>query len=1031
MRRQKKITKTFYRQKVRPLPLLLALQLALPIQALGQSSESIMGGAQKVANMVGKTANTFIQAQQQRLAQQQAQAQMAQVQQALAIKPVDPTQVPPIFSQNGCIVLQARTERPNSSMSCQRPLNDQLFQQGFYDAIMMTAENNANTFENFLTQGHERFTTQGIGCYEKAQNQLATQLKAREEMLRQMKESIEQRIEAFKKLAENDLNEIKKADILLNGDKSSLSAREREKFNKALQDFRFENQFADNSCKTLMPGSTFGEVGQSMGLRGIEAQLTQNKDDMDAQAFFGKKGQYEADIRKLADEASKNIRERRSFDPSKTESVFAGIQTQAISAKTPALETSVSAVMADINLKQSEQNEKLKQSLGEGNPLMGVSQQAAQGSDIEAALESWERQQKNSCFTRHLNEFGGVEGFIGRIRDPQISDKANREGDSAYKNYISQIISDPNLSIEEKVERASRNQQGLGGRHMIQLGKSSVIRGQVIGGSTRINPADMIKIMAQDCRDGFEQDQSATGFTPRQQIESVREYARAQQALKQEFASSLKTQIIQSMIDCPENTSTGVAANSCMVDQNNSPTSISSPGFCVRTANACASNALACHEKAKKMVEDVRTGQRAVAARYKQNMDQLKQDLIAEFSRVNNQLEQSARIIDGMFQVGTVYETVDKDASGQLALNFTDQELMAGVDPSLVLENPDKYKAKVMDNIDATMHSLQKHSDELMAKMDQEVQKYSSNYQKEQAFWANIAQTCAASIGAFQGELQDIDGKRQEDIQQTNEELIAVCSKYSEFKSNPCPSGSRSDVGSLASDINAIAGKMDGMNGTQARQASQQINNVIAQCDSFGSDSGPARYNRSSSEGAAPIPKGMTVDTFCQNEGRDFVECADFNSVNGDRKVCDHDFLEKYFNDHLTGEKATDEIICLQNFSNRSSYKITKRSECSKDDIEEVVTEYTTIEPEEKITKVLERKSGCVKNLDQSAPRLRAEASKAMREYYLSQNLYGQAGEVRLFACEAGNNAGRDLPNFMDGFNRAPAQQPGVNTLGF
>ena len=157
------------KKKVRFLPLFLALQMFLPTQALAQSAEQNSGQTDnwvktaeimKSANQLGQD---FLKLHQARMQQEQAQAQMQNLQQSIGINPVNPAQLPPILSQNGCMVLEARTDQVSSNLSCNQPLDQTLFQQGHYEALLSVAEQNVNTLENFLTAGHERFTTQGIG----------------------------------------------------------------------------------------------------------------------------------------------------------------------------------------------------------------------------------------------------------------------------------------------------------------------------------------------------------------------------------------------------------------------------------------------------------------------------------------------------------------------------------------------------------------------------------------------------------------------------------------------------------------------------------------------------------------------------------------------------------------------------------------------------------------------------------------------------------------------------------------------------
>lgn len=870
------------KKKVRVLPLFLALQMFLPTQALAQSAEQNSGQTDnwvktaeimKSANQLGQD---FLKLHQARMQQEQAQAQMQNLQQSIGINPVNPAQLPPILSQNGCMVLEARTDQVSSNLSCNQPLDQTLFQQGHYEALLSVAEQNVNTLENFLTAGHERFTTQGIGCYDKARKQLESQLKSRETLLAQMKESIEKRIEAFKKLAEKDLEDIKKGDILLNGkDSNSLNGEGKDKYAKALKDYKFENQFLDPQCKALFSGNEYSALGQRGGLRGIETAIKANSEEMEAEGFFNKQKQLETEIRKIGNEAYKTAVSSKSISVA-PDDVLGSIRTRSFTSSSKALTQSFTIASNKAQKKQQEMQNNLLKTMGNEPELASIVQAVeANSKDVNQALADWERKEKNACMSQHFqNEFGSVDGFIGKLVDPNVSRKANREADSAFKNYVKSILSDDRFTVEEKMEKIANDEQSKGSRYTFITDKSFTVKGKLVSASTRLRASDLVTLLARDCSEGFNSDPRDGGFSAKDKVNALKSYASNYETNRKKFASDLRKEIVEGMLNCPSDSSTGTAVGSCSKDS----TDVNSPGFCVRTANTCASNALACTEKAQRVVEKTREQQKTIAQRYKSNMDKLKSDLITEFEMISKNLENSARVIDGLYQMGTNYEKENRDTPN-LTLNFTDTELLAGVDPSLAVEDPDKYKAKVFANINAVEKQIGQHRQDMLAAYDAEIQKYTKNYGAQKKNWSSVVSQCTSAINnqyaamekaqkAAQEKAMAANKQAMEKANEQNEKITEVCNRYADFRQNPCPSSSSDTFGDLANDIAAIAAS------SNDADAALQIRSVVASCDAFGNESGYNQFSTTNSKKTTDL----NLDTFCAKEGKgyDKAACKDY-----------------------------------------------------------------------------------------------------------------------------------------------------------
>ena len=976
-----------HKSKVKLLPLMLAFQMFVPPQAYG--SQNTMSTATKILDTANAIGQEYIKQEQMLAQQRQAMAAIQQLNDSLSIKPVDPSQVPPILGQNGCIVLQARSDQASSAISCQGAFDINMMNTGQYDALLTVAEQNTNTLENFLTKGHERFTTQGMGCYDKARNQLQASLNGRVQMLEQMKESIENRIQAFNKLAEKDIKDLKKGDALLNGPKGSDKQTQ-----AAMKDFKWESKFQDNQCKSLAQ-SKFKESGAAGGFRGIVDSLTKNRDAMNAENFFTKQDQYTKEIRMIAKEAAKQVM-REDEIPGATQ-VLSGIRTSDFSTSAKSLVQSfdVAATRARNTKRDMEKN--LNKTIGAEKTLAGFAEAIRNDSaDINKALMVWEKTQKNACFNEHFKrEFGSVDGFIKKLEDPNISKKANEEADSAFKNYVSKILADDTYSVEDKQQKIAEKQaQSNNSRYGLMSQRSFTVNGKQVGASARLRAKDMVGLFANDCIQGFDSDTRAGGSSGREMVDAIKDYANKYANAKKNFANDVQKEIIQGMIDCPSNTSTGIAANSCGPQS----TDINGQGFCVRTANTCASNALSCLEKAAKIVETTRKEQEAIAKRYKGNMDALKLDLIAEFKTVKANFEKSSQQIDGLYQFGTTYNKDEDPLARQFELNFTTDELYEGIDPSLAIEDPKRYREKIVNNINNLKKQVAEHNTKILAGYDKEIKKYEDNYKRELASWKATMDTCNRKVGQEYSQYMEAFNKKQmEDSSKQNEKIAQACNKYEDFKVNPCPSGRGSEFGDLASDIAAIATTMDD------RQAARDIRATVASCDSFSNESGVNQFFNSGSAPAKKSKYDISLGEFCEDKGpgADFDECRVYVKLkNG-----------------TVGGKCSNEDLIAGYEKRKSDYceidgkvkRIALDGECDGFLIDESNLDTLSSAHQKDLFKL----AGCDSNNSNFKTYEKSrKAALELLSQYKRQGVNSEVGEIRVAACESGFNGDPGLPDF-------------------
>ena len=502
--------------KLKPLiAMTLNLQLFISSAAFAENNkERKWQVAADVTNAVTGLAGSAMQGMQQMQMQQMAAQQQAQLQQQFAVKPItSPTQVPPILLQNGCLVLEARTDRPADS--CDRDqFTPEKAASGYYTALFQVAENNENNLTNFLTHGHERATTQGIGCYEKSLKQFTGMLEARVEALNQLEASIEKEVQAFQKLAEKDVEDLKRGNALLEGTPAEF-----------LKDIRFEDKFNDSQCASFVGANEFKSTGKK-GFRAIasllDGKVSSPKKGFTPQELKAKTLEIRNDIRKIAKNAAKFSKDKKTLqvDPSKL-----GIRTNTLKAKNPAVAAIIAEVSTAAVLEQQDLLTEVTKVTGGGQKdiIEGIQNDTI---DLDNALFNYERAEKNNCMNAYLkNNFGSKSGITERLMDPNVSAKANRESDSAFKNTIVAILNDDDYTLEQKMKRIKDEESKNGNsRYTMTTGKSMSVKGKSIGASTRLRASDMLSVFADNCSQRFESVATDSGKSKREIVNSIKSF---------------------------------------------------------------------------------------------------------------------------------------------------------------------------------------------------------------------------------------------------------------------------------------------------------------------------------------------------------------------------------------------------------------------------------------------------------------------------------------------------------------------------
>ncbi len=846
------------------------LQFILPTVAIAENKKvSFTDGVLIGLNAANTLGQSYIEGMQQAQMQQMSMVQQQSLRQGLRPKLVDPNQVPPIFSQSGCMVIEAKTEK--SSDMCEKDMySPEKALSGYYTAMQGIARDNANEFDNFLTEGNERFTTQGIGCFNKARDQFDATLKARVEMLNKMEADLEQQVKAFKKLAEKDLEDIKKNEAFLTGKPA-----------KYLRDSKLENKFNDPKCNSIFSQGNFKKTAKK-GFNGIQELLDQAVNPvgkMGATDLIQKTRDIKKDIRKIADRAAKFAKDNDTLevDPSNL-----GIRTTLIDASNKSLK----GVLADVQAQAKQEAKKLQKEVGTkisgDSDLKGLIKNIDSNEvDLENSLFNYERGQKNACLNSYLkSNFGGASGFSKKLQDPTISKKLNKETDSYFKNVLVTILNDSEYTMEEKVKMIAKEERS-NSRYSFKTGKSMNIKGQKIGASARVKASQMIEIFADNCKQRYNDQKVSNGSSRKDMVNAVRKYSSKRKQLQKTFISKLRSDIISEMENCPSDSTTGVAQKSC-----NGAMEPSSNKFCLKTANLCARNMLACQDKAQKIIDKTKNDQRIIADRYKANMKSFKTKMISQFSVINKQMEASARQLDGMYQKGSVYNVPVNLSLDLLNNKFLPQA--KGFNSSLELEDPEEYLKQAKKDIALLKKSVEKNNKTLIAGLDKERKKYAKNLKKMQGVWEKTKSRCTNLIAKYNADNARQVAEENKGIDERNKKLASACRKVAEFEEHPL--GFCGDLSALGDEVGEI---------TQATDNIGSIRGFQEICDEHQSSGS----NTNDSSGSN---NDKTIDTY---------SVAQFCKDNSDYKGCDElDKIKKHssYKDEKIGDLCIAEDVELE-----------------------------------------------------------------------------------------------------------------------
>lgn len=1020
-------------------------------------------GAQLMSALqgVGNATLTVIGQMQQMKAYQQQMAQM----QSLYPQPIPPNQIPPLFAQSGCQILPAKTQQLGPGSKCEAPMDPSQAQQ--YNAMLSVSFQIQNLYSNFATEGNAKggvnngpaYSGQGVSCYNRALKNFQAMLDARLQRIDKLTNFIDERMALFEKMAEKDLEGVKRGEALLTGKDP----------NGLLKDVRFEDNFKDPQCNSFLTVNDIKKAGQT-GFTGIKDMLDSKMSDrgngnLAPKELLSKSGDYERDIESLANQVAKKLQDKELSNEFNKPDELNLISETGID-QSPAFQN---LLKQQINEKQEQFNAITKDfgdySSGSGNTIGSFNGDAQAGNilnkvltgsgNLETYLLDYENGYKDACFNDYLaKNFGSGEKLAKELYDPNVSRKSNREADSAFKNYVASILANDNYTIEEKrkmireEESKSRNS-----RYTMVLGKSVNINGRTIGASARLKASDMVDIFVSNCVAKYQSSTNSQGKSPAQVAQKLRDIAAEYDRFKKTFVSEVKGKITSEMLRCPNDNTTGKAANSCDGAMN-----ISSAKFCLKTAKMCAANVNACLEKATSIYDRTRAEQKQYASRYRANVEKLKVDLVREFKMVDAYMEQQSRALDTLYEGGGSLYKVPVD----LNFDLLSDKMLQGVDPSLMLEDPRKYKEQIKDNLKNLRAQVEQHNNEIMNGNPNDrtsnkglyalVNKYQENYRTQEQDWKKIMNDCKSRMDEYAQAMAQQQQQQQEMINKQNEEIAKVCREVDAYNQNPRPSCDKS--GELADDLLKIAA----VSGDSSAIA--ELRQHQAYCDSANSDT-TGNYYMASGGSEKQIDVG-TADQFCDDpkyKATGQPECIRYMKLHGrltakgGRCPDDYDGLEdfkkvlreSYANREQAGED--DKVVCR--VGNTYAYTDKKLCDVRESEVKEGETPKKSIvylnptdfdeasdeAAKRQIAATYTKKGPKKCDINFESSEAAQDLAEAAGEVRILQNQYSQAqqlsdiGPVRVPTCHGINNGGigKEFGQFAEQVGRGVAE---ANSMG-
>lgn len=944
----------------------------------------------------------------------------AQLGPSMQMTPINPQEIPAVFQ--GCIVLPAAGVTLTGQYSC-READPGAVEAGYATAVKDLAEINYNELLAFTTQGHARYSTQGIGCYEKKLDDYKAMMAARQEELTAFSNTLQDRIENLTVALQNaDGTGMKNVPIdefldLIKTDEALLTGKP----DKFIKDVKFQNYLLganDQVCKTFLSASNIQQEAAKGGLRAIQedvfkkANNTQNG-NMTADETLANAKEIKNEVRTYGRELSKIAKRKDGLEIDPNDVTYSSKLEGRISASLKRVAKQFNDSMKQ-ELSAIEEESDVNQAVAGNQIAKQIFDSINSGNvNYEERVKSFERLSKSQCLRESITtSFGSIESFARSFRDPNVSRRLAKEADNSLANVILSQMNMQDNDLDSIVDNIIAHEKtGRNSRKVMRIDKTFEVEGKMYGGLP-MRASQLLSVFKNNCIAKYERVRNADGFSTKQIVEKLNEYGAKYNQLKSEAPTKIANLLQDEIINCPEDTTTGSGALSCSDALN-----ATSPNFCVRTAVSCASNMNGCLEKSRAAVKQVADKQKGKVNFLKQTTNELKNNIKRELASLTKFYETQARSLDAQLDIGTVFEMPEGMAFNLNADFKFEGEEAQGLNNEFNLEDPKAMLALAQEKVALLKDALEKHNQAIGDKLEDIKQTYIDNYNDQMDHWQDVIADCEERN--FQHAEEKARAEEERLAQQ--EEIDRACAEIRAFNAT----GTCDDVGDLAStvqEVSMIASRQSGnASFSEDQQAYQTLGQIRSQCG--GRRNSQTRSNRQ--------PSSEDYVTFCQENPSD-IGCTRLDDHNNDYPQCNDNFIEKAkeeLDDKIVFDDRDRRFLCIKDD------KIVDRVDASncpgdaeREELERVATSRENDLREDIIEKVgcQDRESGVIHpEYEELLSDMRSRVRNNIADN--PENYNSEMGEnvqpISVAACNAqGDGFGASGKDYLDIMNQAMQQ---------
>lgn len=891
---------------IRLLSLGLGLELMIAPLAHAIDNSTISG----IANTMGTLSNTAQQMMQQAAQHKMAQ-QMSQGLQTYVAQQVPPNQVAvPIFS--GCSVFMAETNQPAVGQRCE-PSSFDPSMVAYYSALGDIATTNVETYGLYTIKGNAT-SSEGQRCLDTAEEQFKALLDSRAEDVSKLIEQLNAELMVFDKENEPLLNNIKKGNALLFGKPAEL-----------LKDTKFETKFNDVQCASLINSTEIQELGNNSGYEGIrntlKAKSTESVEGgFNAKSFLTQQANIQQDIISVANQLANKASSMNHMTLMTNADTMKGVVKSKYNIKNlPGFTEAFDRQKQKLIEKQENIKNQVLASMSDDEAELYQRNLQDPTLDTESIVQNYQNLSDTKCVQEVFNQrFGGVDQFVDLLRDPTVSEKMGREADNKLKNNLPSILSDSTLTIKEKLNRIASSSGVKNTRYQVQ--RTETVNGVSLRAGDFMKVTDLFQgVIIEDCK-RLANTNNDKGESPNNIINNIKQYHAELKEAYETYPAQLKADIQDELLTCSSDTSVGAAgtcsANSLDLNGNN---------FCLKRASTCASNMVACADKAQQIFDTTRNEQLALAKTYKTKLDATKTKLMGDYMGIKTVLEQKARSLDALFP-GQVYGVVTDDI---LKLTTENKNLYSPdeIDSSLQIENPEAFVKQMINNLkkladkEKETGAIYDQNKAILAKVENEKKSIIDNATAQKRAWETIASNCNSLINQYNKNIADQTTKQNEENQKRTAEMNEFCAETRKMTS--CPT--EGEVESLNNSASKIAAYLQPGDAT----AISNYRRLATLCGTGGDESS----NRfvGTNENSNQFPGAKKV---CDGVLSSQPECTAYNSYANVSQECKdpgkkstYPGLYKEVTNTTTGQM---EVVEVKNVAQAYAEKADEYKECLK-----------------------------------------------------------------------------------------------------